>query len=106
MVISQGRPRTSSKSRPIVGSALARIVLSIDPMNKGSSTPKVMSRASRWLKGAGAVIIARQKMHCGGAVPAGRRSTLRQERAGEAHLRTKEALVGRALGAPMAGIPL
>jgi len=31
---------------PMVGSALARMVLSIEPMNSGSSTPKTTTRVS------------------------------------------------------------
>src|SRR5258708_6453973 len=51
MVISHGRLWTSSKSRPIVGSALARMVLSSDPRKRGSSTPKTISRVSLWVRG-------------------------------------------------------
>src|SRR5262249_27000260 len=49
-VISHGRLCMSSKSRPIVGSAVARMVWSSDPMNVGSSTPKTISSACRCVR--------------------------------------------------------
>ncbi len=51
MVISQGRLWMSAKSRPMVGRALARMVLSSEPMNSGKSTPSTTSRKSRWVSG-------------------------------------------------------
>src|SRR5215471_15740845 len=59
-VTSQDRLCTSPRSRPMVGSALARMVWSSDDMNTGSSMPQTMSRISLWLSvdGGSASVVA------------------------------------------------
>src|SRR5687768_18494246 len=55
-VISHGRLRMSLRSRPMVGSALARMVLSSAPMNTGSIAPMTNSRRSLWVSGLAAAV--------------------------------------------------
>src|SRR4029078_4464666 len=43
----------------MVGSALARMVLSSEPMNTGSSTPSTTSIVSRWVRGFGVTVRAK-----------------------------------------------
>src|ERR1700722_10222593 len=52
--MSHGRRCTSPRSRPMVGSALARMVESSEPMNTGSRIPHTIRCASWWVSGEGA----------------------------------------------------
>ena len=55
-VISHGRLRMSLRSRPMVGSAVARMVLSIEPISTGSMAPMTNSRRSLWVSGRAATV--------------------------------------------------
>src|SRR6516225_5289359 len=68
-VISQGRLCMSPKSRPIVGSAVARMVWSSDPMSVGSSTPRTISSVCRCVRGSAPRRSARASMGESVSVP-------------------------------------
>src|SRR5690348_18161412 len=95
-VTSQGRLCTSPRSRPIVGSALARMVWSSDDMNTGSSMPQMTSRVSSWLsvRGGSASVAASIRSLRGPAAvdDSGRAGHQRGGVGGEKHDRAGELL--------------
>src|SRR5262245_42278900 len=54
-VISHGRLWESPRSAPMVGSAVARLVLSIAPMNNGNMAPTTTRCRSLWVSGLAAL---------------------------------------------------
>ena len=82
--MSQGKG-TAPRSRPMVGSALARMVESSEPMNTGSRIPHTICCASRWVSGGAAGAVAAGHpliLHC---ILEGRRAAL-AKRWGRAYL--------------------